>query len=66
MATGQEAMDTNYNTGNSDFLVGNILTMKVFKYYSMLPRDVVQSSSLEVVKTELGTALRNLIQLDLH
>lgn len=49
------AMDTNYNTRNSDFLVGNILTMEVFKYYNMLPRDVVQSLSLEVVKTELGT-----------
>ncbi|KAK4824134.1 hypothetical protein QYF61_010757 [Mycteria americana] len=40
---------------------GNLFPMKTVKHWKRLPREVVQSPSLEVFKTQLDEALSNLV-----
>ena len=40
-------------------------TMRVIKYWHRLPREVVESLSFEILKTQPGMVLNNLLQLTL-
>jgi len=54
--TGQEAMGTNWNTGNSiKILKKSFFTVRMVKHWIVLPREVVLYPSLEIVKTHLDT-----------
>ena len=55
--TGREATSTIWNTGNS--------TLRLIKHWHRLPRQVVESSSLEILKMQLDMALGNLLSLTL-
>jgi len=59
--TGQEAMGTNWNTGKSVLNRRKIFTVRVIKHWNRLPREVVKSLSLQILKTQLGMVLSNLL-----
>lgn len=59
--TGQEAMDTNWNTGRSSCLKIRkyFFTVRVTEPWHWLTTEVVESPSLEIVKKCLDTVLDN-------
>ena len=57
---GQEAMGTNGNTGGSCLNIRkHFLTVRVTEYWNRLPRELVESPSLEIFKSCLDMVLGN-------
>ena len=45
--------------------IKHFFTARVIEYWNSLPREVEDSPSLEILKTQLDTAMSNLLQLTL-
>ena len=57
--TGPEAVGTNWNTGGSLWTSRNFLTVSVIEHWHRLPKEVVESPTLEILKKNLDIVLGN-------
>jgi len=61
--TGQGAVNTNRNIGRFyTNMRNNFLTLRMTEHWNRLPREAVESPSLEIFKTNLDAFLFNLLQ----
>lgn len=58
VAPWDKVMGTNWSTGNPIWtFLQNIMSLRVIKYWNKLPKEAVESPSLETVTTQLHTIL---------
>lgn len=58
---GQEVIVLSCPSRGSGWVLGKISSQKVMRYWNQLPRQVVDSSSLEVFKKRIYVALRDVV-----
>ena len=61
IAIGQEEMALNCTKGGSGWILGKISPKKVVMYWNMLPGEVMESLSLEVLKKCVDAVLWNVV-----
>jgi len=62
LAIGQEAMDLSCARGGSGWILcKNFFSERVVRYWHRLPRELVESPSLEVLKKHGDAALREMV-----